>query len=207
MKQRVERRSSHALELDRLAAAAGLGHVRIVEHETGFQQRGLVVDLGAKKEHLRHRRDHHSRAVLFDHLVMGVDLGHVFHRVFHARAATFLDADAQALMVVAVHQLRDLRGGGGGHGDRLLSGDAKHEVRLSVAWFRYMKPSSSRASSLIMSMPQGGSQTRWTSTCLTPARGSIASATQPGISPATGQPGAVRVMVTLIAFSASISIV
>ena len=47
---------------------------------------------------------------LFDHLVVGVDLGDVIHGVFHASAAALLDADAQALRVVARHELRDLRG-------------------------------------------------------------------------------------------------
>ena len=54
-------------------------------------------------------------------------------------------------------------------------------------------PSSSRASSDIMSMPQGGSQVSSTSTCFTPSSGSTASATQPGIRVARdGQPGAVQ---------------
>ena len=43
--------------------------------------------------------------------------------------------------------------------------------------------------------------------CLTPANGPTASATQPGISPATGQPGAVRVIITSTSFSGDISMV
>jgi hypothetical protein len=114
------------LELDRFAAAAGVGHVGIAELEAGLQQRHLVVDLGPEKEHLRHGRDHHPRAVLFDHLVIGIDLGHVVHGVFHARAAALLDADAQALRAVARHQLGDLRGGRGGDADGLFAGNAEH---------------------------------------------------------------------------------
>ena len=70
-----------------------------------------------------------------------------------------------------------------------------------------MKPSSSFASSDIISMPQGGSKVIWTLTCFTPGSGSTASATHPGISPATGQPGAVRVIMISTAFSDVISMV
>jgi hypothetical protein len=101
-------------------------HIGVREVEARFQQRGAIVDLRPDQEHLRHRRDHDARAVLFHDLVQRVDRRGVVHRVFHARAAALLDPDAQALMAVARHQPRDLRGGGGGERDGLLAGNAEH---------------------------------------------------------------------------------
>ena len=50
-----------------------------------------------------------------------------------------------------------------------------------------MNPSSSFASSDIMSIPHGGSKVICTSTCFTPGKDSTAPATQPGISPGVKQ--------------------
>src|SRR5690606_21595503 len=132
MRLRPPRRSSPravdrgVLELDRFAAAAGFGHVGVVEAEARFQQRGLVVDLGPEKEHLRHRRDHHPRAILFHDLVHGPGRGGEFHGVLHARAAALLDAEPQPERAVLRHQAADLRHRARGEGDRALAGYAEH---------------------------------------------------------------------------------
>src|SRR5579883_571560 len=59
---------------------------------------------------------------------------------------------------------------------------------------RYSRPSSSRTSSDIRDLSQGGSKTSRTSAFVTPSTSSTAFCTQLTISPATGQPGAVNVM-------------
>jgi len=64
------------LELDRFAAAAGIGHVGIAKLESGFQKRGFVIDLGSEQEHLRHGGDHDPRAILFDDLVINDEDNH-----------------------------------------------------------------------------------------------------------------------------------
>ena len=56
------------------------------ELEPRFQQGGLVVDLGAREEHLRHGGDHHPRAVLFHDLVMGVRSCRHMSMVYSMRA-------------------------------------------------------------------------------------------------------------------------
>src|SRR6056297_216118 len=98
--------------------------------------------------------------------------------------------------------------------DDITGQNNQHMQALRLAYAKskqirlpYMNPSSSRASSDIMSIPHGGSHVRSTSTCLTPGKGSIASATHPGISPATGQPGAVSVIMMLTSEASLMSIV
>jgi hypothetical protein len=61
---------------------------------------------------------------------------------------------------------------------------------------RHSMPSSSRASSLIRSGPQGGVQTSLTRTSLTPGTARIAASTSPGMLAATGQAGVVNVIST-----------
>jgi hypothetical protein len=85
-------------------------------------------------EHLRHRSDQNTRAILFDHLVMGLGRIDIFHRVFHARTAAFLDANAQARMPALFHQSGNLGCGPWCHGHGLLARNGKH--RSSPLRFR-----------------------------------------------------------------------
>src|SRR4051812_12373050 len=68
---------------------------------------------------------------------------------------------------------------------------------MVFAWFKtnktYKKPRSSLASSLIISRFHGGSKVSITFTSVTPSIARILVSTSTIISPATGQPGAVRV--------------
>jgi hypothetical protein len=97
-----------------LAAAAGVGLVRVVEHELRRQLGGLVVDRGADQEQHGLGIDQDGHALVLDHLVDRPLLGGVFEDVFRARAAAVLHADPQAGigLVGAVHDLLHPRGGG-----------------------------------------------------------------------------------------------
>src|SRR6185436_19766245 len=70
---------------------------------------------------------------------------------------------------------------------------------------RQYQPTATRASSDMRSGDHGGSNTMLTSTSEMPSTVLTAFCTQPGISPATGQPGAVSVMSIFTTRSSSIS--
>jgi poly(hydroxyalkanoate) depolymerase family esterase len=82
-----------------------------------------------------------------------------------------------------------IRGGRMQHGKCSASFSITHSADYSI-------PSSSRASSLIRSGPQGGDQTSLTRTSSTPGTDRIAVSTSPGMLAATGQAGVVRVIST-----------
>src|SRR5262245_7575294 len=79
------------LELYRFAAAAGRRLVRIVEYELRRELVGLIIHLGADQEQHRFGIDQDAHALVLDHLVGGLDLLGILHRVGHAGAAAVAD--------------------------------------------------------------------------------------------------------------------
>jgi len=60
------------------------------------------------------------------HFIQRINVLHVIHGVFHARTAALLDANAQTLAALLVHQARDLLCRNRGQGNGGLAGNAKH---------------------------------------------------------------------------------
>src|SRR5690606_18191330 len=121
---------------DRYAAPTGAGLVRIVENELGGQLVDFVVHLGAEQEQNSLRVDQNANPLVLDNFVELVLLSSPAHRVFHARAAAVLHADAQAHNV-----------GAGGH-------DLAYALGSSVRQSHHLGPGScSRHSS-----PSNGSR-------------------------------------------------
>src|SRR5207237_2829710 len=79
-------------ERDGFAAPAGGSLVRVVENELGRELVDLVVHLGTEQKQHGLRVDENPHAFVLDHLVGGIDLLGVFHRVGHTGAAAVLDA-------------------------------------------------------------------------------------------------------------------
>src|SRR4029077_6854224 len=119
------------------------------------------------------------------------------HRVGHAGAAAVGDADAHALILAVRlgHNLANARSCSVRQLDRLGTFAARLCV-VGRGLHQYMF-SSSFASSLMRSGVQGGSNVMLTVTSPIPSTPSSAPFPIPGISPATGQPGAVSVMSTV----------
>src|SRR5579872_1514013 len=192
------------LDGDALAAAAGVGLVRIVEDELGREARRLVVDLRAEQEEHRLGLDEDGDALVLDDLVKRRGGFGVFDHVLLAGAAAVLHAHAQA-DVAAVGAAQDLaharRGALGERDDfrprtaQACWGDLIHQNIFSC----------SLASSDIRDGSQGGSKITLTVQDLMPSISMTASSTQPGMSPATGHPGAVSVMSMATSFSSDTS--
>src|SRR5204862_285764 len=147
--------------------------------------------------------DENLDPLVFHHFLERLDLRSIVHGVAHAGAAAIGDADPNALIfaVGLRHDLADACGGGLGQLDRLralTAGFCGHPIHHHM--FR-----SSLASSLIRSGVQGGSKVILTVTSPMPSTNSSAALTLPGISPATVQLGAVRVMSTVTFFSSETS--
>src|SRR5262249_7410881 len=125
-------RFSSGLERDRLAAAAGAGLVRIVEHEARAHPVGAIVHFGTEQEHDGRRVDQEHDPLGLDALVVRPARSRIFHGVFHAGAAAVLDPDADAFDLLArpgsqrantlgggLGQAHHSRAGTGGHGQKL----------------------------------------------------------------------------------------
>src|SRR3954465_2017092 len=210
---------------DRFAAAAGRGLVRVLEHELRRELRRLVVHLGAEQEQHRLRIDEDLDALVLDDVLAGLRAFRVLHRVGHAGAAAVLDADAHAgdrplgllddlLDAVrgGVRERQDLEAGQGHHslrrpGSRPGQKHLAWKIRIGSRFVEgaYHMSSATRASSDMRLWSQGGSKTMLTVTALTPGTEATAFSTHTGISPATGQPGAVSVMSTATFLSSSTS--
>jgi len=101
-----------------------------VEGEAGAQRRLLEIHLGAEQEKRGLRRDIDMGAVALDMVILGVGLGHQVDRVFHAGATALLDAEADAVRVVAGgNDLAHPVGGLFGHRD---DGEASHSFSFSI---------------------------------------------------------------------------
>src|SRR5512146_2367482 len=188
----LRRRDRHALD-----AAAGGRLVGVVEHEAAAQLLAHEIHLGADEEHDRLGIDEYLHALVLDHFLERLRVLRVIHRVAHARAAAVLNAHANALIFAlgVRHDLADARRRGVRKADRLgplALGSDRYRRGFHQNMF-----SSSFADSLMQSGVQGGSKVMLTVTL--PMRGTVSSAafTMPGISPATGQAGAVSVMSTV----------
>src|SRR6185503_16022491 len=181
-------------DLDALAAAARAGLVRIVEDKPRAQLFLHEIQFGADQEQDGLGIDEDLHALVFHHFLEGLGLRGIFHGVAHAGAAAIGDAHAHALhLAVGLgHDLAKARRRGLAQLDRLGAFTAGlFDLRFHQNMF-----SSSLASSLMRSGVQGGSKVMFTVTSPMPSTVSSAALTLPGISPATGQLGAVRVMST-----------
>src|SRR5690606_29325530 len=200
------------LQFNRLAAAAGGGLVRVVEGEAGAQRGALEIHLGAEQIKSGFRRDPDMSAGMLDVVVLRVGVLDQINRVFHAGTAALFDADTDAARIFArLDDFPDARSGGVGHRHDLkathcllhsvpVQGRTNAVLRnqhgevcgqLQAAQYQ---PTATCASSDMRSGVHGGSNTILTSTPETPSTAPTAFSTQPGISPATGQPGAVSVI-------------
>src|SRR5690606_23793672 len=117
--------------------------------------------------------------------------------VLLARAAAVLHPAAQRLVAVRFAQLPHPGGRRLGQADHGGPGAARADAGLQLAHARPQDMlSAGLASSLIVEGAHGGSKTSSARAERTPSTWRMASSTQPGISPATGHPGAVRVIST-----------
>ena len=106
---RVSRRD----QVHAFAAPASALLVRVIEHELAGKLVRLVVHLGAEEIHDRSRLDQQHRTSILDNLVVRLLRLSQGHGVFHAGAATLLDADPQAQRTwVRFHEVANARGGG-----------------------------------------------------------------------------------------------
>src|SRR6185312_10692932 len=186
------------LELDTFAATAFAGLVGVLEGETGFEDALLEIHHRAEKEQRGLGLDEHLDALLRNMVVAGDRRVDIAERIGLPRAAGVLDADAHTHhRLVGVrddlaHPLRRrIREAHDLEGHRIHLPSSKDDI---APFGRYHQLSATLASSLIRLASHGGSNTMLTVTPEIPSTESAAFSTQPGMSPATGHPGAVNVM-------------
>src|SRR6476660_8272010 len=188
----LRRRNRHAL-----AAAAGRRLIRIVEDEPRAELLGDEIHFRADEKEDRLRLDVDLHALVLDDFVERLHLFGIIHRVGHAGAAAIGHADTHALILAVRlgHDFANARRGGIRQLDRLRA--LATRLRCVGRGLHQYMFNSSFASSLMRSGVQGGSNVMLTVTSPMPSTPSSAPFTIPGISPATGQPGAVSVMSTV----------
>src|SRR5262249_47538185 len=179
------------------AATAGGSLVGIAKCEARAQFGGLEIHFGADQEQDRLGLDEDFDALILHHFVHRAGAFGIIHGVAHAGAAAIGDAypDTQIFAFRLFHDLAQAHRSGFGKAYRLGTFAAGTESFGHLGIHQYMF-NSSLASSLMRSGVQGGSKVMFTVTCPMPSTFSSAALTLPGISPATGQFGAVKVIST-----------
>src|SRR5690606_21418899 len=131
-------------------------------------------------------------ALVGDVIVTHNRLGDIVERIGHTGTTGILDPHAHPNhgLVAILNDFLDPLG-------RTIG--ERHDLKSHF----YHQFSATCASSLILSGPQGGSNTIVTSTSWMPSTERAAFSTHPGISPATGHPGAVSVISMLTLRSSS----
>src|SRR5258706_8320916 len=186
------------LDHDGLAAAASFRLVRILEDEPRGELLALVVHLRPDQEHDRLGIDENSHALALHDLIDRADRFRVVHRVTHAGTAAILHSGAHTdISAVGLpHDVVNPGRSGIGQTDHLRAFAAGTCIRRCGCGHLNSQNmfNSSFASSDMRSGVHGGSKVMFTFTSRTPLTVSMALLTIFGISPATGQPGAVRVI-------------
>src|SRR5665213_1332132 len=180
--------------LNRFTAAAGAGLVGIFEQKPGTQLFLDKIQFGADQEQDGLGVDENLHALVLHHFFKWPGVFGVGHGVAHAGAAAVGDAhpEAEILAVGARHDFLQARRCRLSQLDRL----GALAARLRGLGFHQNMFNSSLASSLMRSGVQGGSKVMVTVTSPMPSTSCSAAFTFSGISPATGQLGAVNVMST-----------
>src|SRR5829696_2804283 len=175
-----------------------------------------LQEFEALRDHERRMvREHHAARADADALRHGRDLpDHDLGRGARDGGQVVVLGDPVARIAEAVGELREVervpqrlaRLRTGGHEGKIEDGEREHSARPPGGGVRpHHISSATRASSDMRLWSQGGSKTMLTFTSLTPGTAATAFSTQTGISPATGQPGAVSVMSTATFLSSSMS--